>query len=124
MSAVATLSSATASQFPMFPIPAALLEARSSVTGTVKDATGRGISNAEVVVVRDGSGLKLATLTDSVGHFRVESLAMGSYSVRVLVPGFDIYTKKVILRPLQEYRLTAEMQLGTVGTVIEVRPAK
>jgi hypothetical protein len=50
MSAVATLSSATAAQFPMFPIPSALLEARSSVTGIVKDATGHGISNAAVVV--------------------------------------------------------------------------
>jgi len=83
MSAVATLSSATAAQFPMFPIPSALLEARSSVTSIVKDATGYGISDAEVVVSRTGSELKLATTTDSIGHFRVESLAMGLYTVRV-----------------------------------------
>lgn len=124
MSAVATLSSATAAQFPMFPIPAALIEARSSVTGVVKDATGQGISNAEVVVVRDGSELKLTSITDSVGHFRVESLAMGSYTVRVFVPGFNAFTKQVILRPLQEYKLSATLQVGTVGTIIEVKPAK
>jgi len=124
MSAIATLSSATAAQFPMFPILSALREARSSVTGLVRDATGRGISNAEVVVSRAGSELKLATTTDSVGHFRVESLAMGSYTVRVQVPGFNSFTKQVVLRPLQEYTLTAELRVGTVGTVIEVEPAK
>jgi hypothetical protein len=80
MSAVGTLSSAMATQFPMFPVPAALLEARSSMTGIVKDATGQGIPNAEVVVVRDGSELKQATRTDSVGHFSVESLEVGSGS--------------------------------------------
>jgi hypothetical protein len=124
MSAVATLSSATAAQFPMFPIPSALFEARSSMIGIVKDATGRGISNAEVVVSRPGSELKLATTTDSVGHFRVASLQMGSYTVRVQVPGFMLFTKQVTLRPLQEYSLTAELRVGTVGTVIEVEPAK
>jgi hypothetical protein len=49
-SAVATLSSATAAQFSMFPVPSALLEARSAISGIVKDAAGQGISNAEVIV--------------------------------------------------------------------------
>jgi hypothetical protein len=124
MSAIATLSSATAAQFPMFPIPSALLEARSSVTGMVKDATGRGISNAEVVVSRARSELRLATTTDQAGQFRVESLAMGSYTVQVQVPGFMLFTKQVILRPLQDYSLTAELRVGMMGEVIEVEYAK
>jgi hypothetical protein len=124
MSAVATLSSATAAQFPMFPVPSELLEVRSVISGIVKDATGQGISNAKVVVSRTGSELKLATTTDSIGHFRVESLGMGSYTVRVEVSGFSTFTKQVILRPLQEYSLTAELRVGSVGTLIEVDPAK
>jgi hypothetical protein len=49
---------------------------------------------------------------------------MGSYTVRVQVPGFVLFTKQVILRPLQEYSLTAELQVCSVGTLIEVKPAK
>jgi len=124
MSAVATLSSATAAQFPMFPIPSALREARSSVTGLVRDATGQGISNAEVVVSRAGSELKLATTTDSLGHFRVESLAMGSYTVRIQSKGFNSFTKQLILRPLQECKVTATLLVGTLGEMVEVDYAK
>ena len=124
MSAVAALSSATAAQFPMFPIPSVLLEARSSVTGIVKDATGRGISNAKVVVSRTGSELNQLTTTDSAGHFRVESLAMGSYTVRIQSSGFNSFTKQVILRPLQEYKITATLLVGTVGAPVVVEYAK
>jgi hypothetical protein len=124
MSAVATLSSATAAQFPMFPIPSALREARSSVTGLVRDATGQGISNAEVVVSRAGSELKLATTTDSLGHFRVESLSMGSYTVRIQSSGFNSFTKQLILRPLQECKVTATLLVGTLGEMVEVDYAK
>ena len=118
------MSGLPAAQFPFLPIPSALQEARSSVTGIVKDATGQGLLNAEVVVSRIGSDRKLVTTTDSAGHFRVESLALGSYTVRIQVPGFVQYTKQVILRPHQEYNLTAELRVGTVGTIIEIDPIK
>jgi len=124
MSAVATLSSATAAQFPMFPIPSALLEARSSVTGIVKDASGRGLSDAMIVVTRSGSESSLVRSSDSTGHFRVELLALGSYTVRIQVPGFMQFTKQVILRPRQEYNITADLRLGSVGALIEIPYAK
>jgi hypothetical protein len=124
MSAVAAVSSATAAQFPMFPVPSALWEARSSVTGVVKDLSGRALSNVEVAVKRTGTEQKLATQTDNSGHFRVESLAMGSYIVHVQASGFNSFTRQVILRPFQEYNLTAELQVGTVGTIIEIPYAK
>jgi hypothetical protein len=124
MSAVAALSSATAAQFPMFPIPAALREANSSVSGVVKDLTGQGLADARVIVSRVGSDLKLVTTSDSAGHFRVESLAMGSYAVQVQASGFNLFTKELTLRPFQEYSLTAELRVGTVGTIIEIPYAK
>jgi|CZKS01.1.fsa_nt_gi hypothetical protein len=124
MSAVATLTSATAAQFPMFPIPSSLQEARSTVTGIVRDVTDQGLSDAEVVVSRNGSDLKLVTTTDSAGHFRVESLTLGSYTVRIQVPGFRVFTRQIILRPLQEYNLTATLLVGSMGGAVVVDYAK
>ncbi len=124
MSAMATLSAAAAAQFPMLPIPSALQEARSAVTGVVKDATGQGVSNAEVVVNRTGSELNLVTKTDSGGHFRVESLAMGSYTVRIQSSGFNLFTKQVSLGPLQEYSVSATLLVGTLGALVIVEYAK
>jgi hypothetical protein len=124
MSAVAVVSSATAAQFPMFPIPSALLEARSSITGIVKDATGRAIENAEVAVSRTGPELKRVTSTDSAGHFQVESLPLGSYTVRIQVPGFRVYTSQMIVRPLHKLNLTATLLVGSVGGAVVVDYAK
>jgi hypothetical protein len=124
MSAVAALTSATAAQFPMFPVPSSLQEARSSVTGIVRDVTDQGLSDAEVVVSRNGSDLKLVTTTDSAGHFRVESLTLGSYTVRIQVRGFRVFTRQVILRPLQEYNLTATLLVGSTGGPVVVDYAR
>jgi hypothetical protein len=124
MSAVAALSSATAAQFPMFSIPSVLWEAHSSVTGLVKDPSGRGIENADVAVSRMGSDLKLVTSTDSAGHFQLESLPWGSYTVRIQVPGFRVYTSQMILRPLHTHSLTATLLVGSVGGAVVVDFAK
>jgi Carboxypeptidase regulatory-like domain len=124
MSAVATLSSARAAQFPMFPVPSALLGARSSVTGIVKDIRGEGLSDAEVVVTRTGTELSLVRSTDSTGHFRVETLTLGTYTIKIQVPGFRLFTKQVILRPLQEYKIDATLQIGTTGAAVVVDYAK
>ena len=63
MSAVATLSSAAAAQFPFLPIPSALQEAKATVSGVVLDETGRGISDAKVVVSQAGSKSEQLTNT-------------------------------------------------------------
>ena len=124
LSAVAALSSATAAQFPMFPIPSALREANSSVRGIVKDFTGQGLYKAEVAVSRTGSDLTLVTSTDSAGHFQVGSLPFGSYTVRIQVPGFRVFTSQMILRPLQTYNLAATLLVGSVGGAVVVDYAK
>jgi hypothetical protein len=124
MSAVATLASATAAQFPMFPLPSELLESRSVISGIVKDATGQGVANAEVVVSQPGSELKPATTTDSDGHFRIKSLRLGSYALRVQAGGFSTFTKQVVLRPLQEYKIDATLQIGALGAAVAVDYAK
>jgi len=120
MSAVAALSSATAAQFPMFPIPSVLREANSAVNGIVKDSSGQGVENAEVAVSRIGSDLKRVTSTDSAGHFQVGSLPLGSYTVRIQVPGFRVYTSQTILMPLRTNNLTATLLVGSVGGAVVV----
>jgi hypothetical protein len=124
MSAMATLSSAVAAQFPMLPIPPVLREARSVVTGIVRDVTGQPISDAEVVLSRAGSGLSMKTKTDSAGQFRIESLALGSYGVRVCAKGFASFNKQVTLSPLGECNLAATLRVGSMGAMVEVEPAK
>jgi hypothetical protein len=124
MSAMATPSSATAVQFPMLPISSALQESRSLLTGIVNDVTGQGISNAAMLVNRMGSDLSVTAKTNNAGHFRIASLAAGSYRVRVRANGFESFTKQVTLWTLQEYRVTATLRVGSMGAPVEVNLAK
>ena len=123
LSAVATLSSATAAQFPMFPVPSVLLEARSSLSGIVRDCTGQGISGAEVAVNRAVSDI-VRSKTDSSGRFRLDALPLGSYRIRVSAPGFANAAEEVTLLPLHEYRLTTTLHVGSMGGAVEVQYAK
>jgi hypothetical protein len=124
MSAVATLSSAAAAQFPFFPIPSALQEAKAAVSGVILDITGRGISDAKVVITQAGSKSRQLTNTDGAGSFRIESLAAGAYTIQVVSPGFRSYTKQMLLTPFHNYKIQATLLLGTMGGPMVVEPAK
>ncbi len=60
----------------------------STLTGTVKDATGGVIPGAEVVVTDPATGRTFNTLTDDNGYFAVASVPASTYTVTVTVPGF------------------------------------
>jgi len=124
MSAMATLSSAAAAQFPFLPIPPALQEAKAAVSGVVRDITGRGIPDAKVVVSQAGSKSTQVTNTDGAGSFRVESLAAGSYTVQVVSPGFSSYTKQMILTPFHNYKIEATLDIGSMGGPVVIELAK
>src|SRR5260370_38629232 len=112
MSAMMTLSSATA-QIPFFQIPSEQQqEAVSSVIGIVQDATGAVIPHALGELTRNASGQKLHVDSDASGNFLVNSLSPGTYVIRIRVPGFRDYTKPITLASRQDFKITATMEIG------------
>src|SRR5262245_15006000 len=61
----------------------------ATIFGTVTDATGAAISDAQVTILNQSTGLKRETLTDLTGQYRIVGLPTGSYSVRVEKEGFQ-----------------------------------
>jgi hypothetical protein len=124
LSAMMTLSSATA-QFPLFQIAAVQeKDSSSSIIGMVHDAAGGVISDALVKMIRNGPDEPLTARTDDKGKFSMKSLSPGLYKIRIESPGFMTFTKEVSLRAHQEFKISATLHVGAVGTVIEVLPAK
>lgn len=118
MSAGAALSSATAAQFPMFPVP-------SSVSGTVQDQRGAVIPNAKIDLIADASGKILTVHTDGFGRFQAGLLPAGGYTIRVESPGFQLLTQHDSLGVATQLDVIATLQVGAVmGEVIEVEYAK
>jgi hypothetical protein len=119
MSAVATLTSATAAQLPFVQISNAVQAATGTVTGVVQDARGAVIPNAAVDIV-NSTGKVFSAASDEAGRFRVGPLPRGSYSVRIVSPGFLTFKKNFILSP-SSYDLKAKLELGALmGEVVEV----
>src|SRR5260370_26973510 len=94
-----------------------------SVTGTVRDASGAIIANAQVTVSSAERGIKRETTTNSDGEYSVPALPVpASYNVTVATQGFKTYQAKgVILRVGQKARNDVTLQVGAAGTAITVQ---
>jgi iron complex outermembrane receptor protein len=61
----------------------------ASVDGTVLDPDSKAVVNAAVVVRNETTGSIVTAATDGRGKFSVAGLPAGTYTVEVLVPGFE-----------------------------------
>src|SRR6266481_564111 len=94
----------------------------ASLTGTVRDASGAIIANAQVTVSSAERGIKRETTTNSDGEYSVPALsAPASYNVTVTAQGFKKYEAKgVILRVAQKARNDVNMQVGASNVEVSV----
>src|SRR5881396_1125291 len=89
-------------------VPLARLGAQGSVVGTLTDSVNhRPLAGALVQLVADaGGGVKSAT-SDSLGGFRIEAVAPGSYIIGFFHPtldslGIDLLPKRVVVRGAEQ----------------------
>jgi hypothetical protein len=64
----------------------------STLNGVVLDEQGKGVYPA-TVTVRNGSGAAKTTKTDGSGHYSIEGLPAGTYSLAVIANGFATGSK-------------------------------
>ncbi|HTR66318.1 MAG TPA: carboxypeptidase regulatory-like domain-containing protein [Terriglobales bacterium] len=85
----------------------------SSVTGTVTDATGAAVPNAQVTVSVPERGIVHTTPTNESGDFLVGGLPAGPVDVSVAASGFKKFQAKgVILAVAQKARVDVTLQVG------------
>lgn len=83
------------------------------ITGAVTDAKGAAVTNAEITVVGDQTGVQLKTETNESGLYKIPSLLPGSYSVQIAKQGFE--TQRVngaIVRPDATATVDVHLQIG------------
>lgn len=77
------ISAGASGQWLMKPVLIATAQALSgSVSGTVKNAAGTAVSNAEVLAQQNGTTVN-SGVTDSNGNFQINALPAGSYTLFV-----------------------------------------
>jgi hypothetical protein len=99
-----------------------LAQNSSSITGTVRDASGAVIPGAQVVVTDSAKGISQTANTNRDGEYLVGGLDAGTYNLSVSNQGFKKYDATgIILRVAQHTRVDATLELGAINTEVSVQ---
>ena len=94
---------------------------RAALTGTVTDATGAVITNAEVALESPDTGLHRITQTNESGIFEIPSLAVGSYVMTIKKAGFKPFeTRQIDLLFGQTRTIDAKLTVGDLADTVDV----
>jgi hypothetical protein len=93
----------------------------ADILGTVTDATGAVVPNANVVLTNLGTNEKRTTQSNSSGDYNFTLLPVGHYSISVKSTGFEAsITKDLSVEAGDRARNDVHLQLGAESTVVEV----
>jgi Carboxypeptidase regulatory-like domain/TonB dependent receptor/TonB-dependent Receptor Plug Domain len=94
---------------------------RSAIEGTVTDASGGIVSEAQVTLVNVETGVSLAAKTNSAGSYSFPTLPPGKYKVTVSARGFASVTQENITLGAAETRtISLALKVGDVSETITV----
>ena len=95
---------------------------RANLNGTVTDASGARVPNAQVEVVAPDTGFKRQTTTGSSGVYSISSLPTGTYDLTVSANGFKTFEEKGIELSVGQTRtVNVQLVVGAPTTTVEVR---
>lgn len=92
-----------------------------SVTGTVQDASGAVVPNAQVVLLNKDQGITLQVQTGGSGEYVFSPVRIGHYSVSVSAPGFSKTTQENLTVSVgQRLQVNIQIKLGSATETVEV----
>ncbi len=92
-----------------------------SISGTVKDSSGRVVPSAGITVRETGTGLIYQTGTDSNGTYSFPVLPVGHYELEVDASGFGGYRRTgIVLDTNAALRFDATLEVGSVAESVTV----
>src|SRR6202047_2408314 len=93
----------------------------ATMTGTVNDASGAVIPNAQVSIKNVSTGQERAVTADAAGFYTAPNLLPGKYEVTAVAPGFSTEVRSgITLTVGAQQTLNIAMQGGHVSQKVEV----
>lgn len=93
---------------------------KGNIEGTVEDAGGAAVPGAEVTI----PALKIRTVSDAQGTFRVPELAPGKYNVGVNYVGFSPLTSEVEVKSGETTSVTLQLKVANASEQILVEASR
>jgi len=92
-----------------------------TLSGTVYDASGAVVPNADVTIRNLDTGQARELKADETGFWRMPSLPPGRYAVEVAAPSFGRLSRSpIIVEPTVERTVDVTLRPGAVSEVISV----
>lgn len=92
-----------------------------SINGSVTDASGSAVANAQVTLTNMAQGTSTSVTTNSNGEYAFPALQAGGYSLVVTSPGFKKFEADgITLRVSRSERVDAQLTVGSVTTAVQV----
>ncbi|HTV83570.1 MAG TPA: carboxypeptidase regulatory-like domain-containing protein [Acidobacteriaceae bacterium] len=112
---------ATVLIFPALSVTTLWASVSGSISGTVKDPSGRVVANAHISIRDSGTGLSWETQTDNKGYFTLPVLPVGRYVLDIEAPGFERYERKsIILNTNAALTVNVSLVVGSVSQNVTV----
>src|SRR5581483_10863579 len=94
---------------------------RGIITGIVTDQQGAAIANAPVQVINTQTQVATTVASSSTGNYTTPPLIIGTYDVKVQMPGFKVFAATAIrLDSGQTFRQDIRLEVGEVTQTLEV----
>ncbi|HEV2488777.1 MAG TPA: carboxypeptidase-like regulatory domain-containing protein [Candidatus Acidoferrales bacterium] len=108
----------------LFCIPAAWGQATTSLRGTVSDASGATIPNAQVSLANSATDYVRETTTGKDGAYELLQLPPATYSLTVTAQGFKKYEQgNITMLVATPYTINVKMEVGEVSQTVTVEAA-
>ena len=96
----------------------------SQISGTVKDASGLGVPDAQITVTQTATGLTRTAVSAASGAYSMPSLPIGPYRMEVRKEGFSTFVQTgIVLQVDTAPTIDATLTVGAVSQAVEVEAA-
>jgi Carboxypeptidase regulatory-like domain/TonB-dependent Receptor Plug Domain/TonB dependent receptor len=95
--------------------------AGGTLSGTIKDPSGAGVPNADVVIKNSATGITRNVTTNADGFYTAANLLPGNYEIAVSATGFNTeINKQITINVGSQPVFDVVLQIGTVSNRVEV----
>jgi hypothetical protein len=96
----------------------------AEVLGTVTDPSGAVLSNVNVVLKNQDTGIEAKTVTDDSGNYNFFDVKVGRYTINAQLTGFATFTATdVVVNVNARQRVDISMKVGSATETVEVQGA-
>jgi hypothetical protein len=105
----------------LLSVPSRAQVAGGTLSGTITDASGAVVPNAEVEIKNSATGITKTIATSTEGYYTAPNLLPGNYEVAVSAPGFNTEIKKgIVINVGSQPVFNLVLQVGLVVNQVEV----